>query len=66
MVIGPRLGVAGSSWCGGQTGLGLGRVTGNVYPLLRLGKVVVSVVAGRLGIPLGLSSSIGGAVGYIG
>lgn len=61
VVVGPGLGVAWRGRGGGQAGLGLRGVAGDVHPLLGLGEVV-----GVLGlIPLALAGGVGCAVGYI-
>lgn len=63
VVVGPGLCVGRRSRGGGQAGLGLGGVAGDVHPLLGLGEVGGGVV---LGIPLVLAGGIGGAVGNVG
>jgi len=62
VVVSPGLGGGRGSRGSSQAGLGLGRVPGDVNPLLRLGEVVG---VGVLGIPLVLSGGVGGAVGNI-
>ena len=62
MVVSPGLGVGWCSRGGGHASLGLGRIAGDVHPLLGLSEVVG---LGLGAVPLILSGSIGGAVANV-